>query len=57
LHARPKLAEHVAELLTLRRAELLAVREGVSAEAKLKQLQSSQTDLLERIRGFFGLKD
>ncbi|MBL8951485.1 MAG: mechanosensitive ion channel family protein [Myxococcaceae bacterium] len=55
LQARPALAEKLAEVLTRRRAELLAVREGVSAEAKLKQLRGSETDLLEKIRGFFGL--
>jgi len=44
-------------VLTRRRAELLAVREGVSAEAKLKQLRQAETDLLEKIRGFFGLID
>jgi hypothetical protein len=29
----------------------------VTAEAKLKQLRGSETDLLEKIRGFFGLID
>jgi small-conductance mechanosensitive channel/CRP-like cAMP-binding protein len=57
LKERPALAEQVAEVLTRRRAELLAVKEGVSAEAKLKQMRSAETDLLERIRGFFGLID
>ncbi len=57
LQERPALAEKIAEVLTRRRAELLAVREGVTAEAKLKQLRGSETDLLEKIRGFFGLID
>jgi small-conductance mechanosensitive channel/CRP-like cAMP-binding protein len=56
LMRRPELAEEVAEVLTRRRAQLLAVRDGVSAEAKLKQLMGSQTDLLHRIRDFFGLE-
>ncbi len=55
LKERPELAEQIASVLTRRRAELLAVREGVTAEAKLKQMAGSQTALLERIRGFFGL--
>lgn len=55
LQERPALAEQVAAVLTQRKAELLAAREGVSAEAKLKQMASSETDLLEKIRGFFGL--
>lgn len=57
LKERPVLAEQVAAVLTRRKAELYAVREGVSAEARLKQLASSETDLLEKIRGFFGLID
>lgn len=57
LKERPALAEQVAAILTRRRAELYAVREGVSAEAKLKQMASAETDLLEKIRGFFGLID
>jgi CRP-like cAMP-binding protein len=57
LERRPALAEQVAAVLTRRKAELLAVKEGVSAEAKLRQLDGAQTDLLQRIRGFFGLLD
>jgi small-conductance mechanosensitive channel/CRP-like cAMP-binding protein len=57
IHERPQMAEQIAAVLTRRRAELLAVREGVTAEAKLKQLASSQTDLLVRIRDFFGLQN
>jgi len=57
LQERPALAEKIAAVLTHRRAELYAVREGVTAEAKLKQLRGSETALLEKIRGFFGLID
>ncbi|MBK7863486.1 MAG: mechanosensitive ion channel family protein [Archangiaceae bacterium] len=57
LKERPALAEQIAEVLTRRRAELLAVREGVTAAAKLKQMRGSETALLEKIRGFFGLID
>ncbi len=51
-------AEQVAAVLTRRRAELLAVREGVTAEAKLRQLAGSQTDFAvgAHIRDFFGLE-
>jgi CRP-like cAMP-binding protein len=55
LQARPELAESMAAVLTRRRAELLAVREGLDAEASMRRLAGSEKDLLDRIRGFFGL--
>ncbi len=55
LQIRPLLAVTVAELLTRRRVELDAVREGLSAEAKEKRVQESSAQVLAKIREFFGI--
>lgn len=55
MQKRPEIAEHLAKVLAKRRVELLAVREGLDSEAAAKRLRGDQKDLLNRIRGFFGL--
>jgi small-conductance mechanosensitive channel/CRP-like cAMP-binding protein len=53
--ARPTLAENIAGVLARRRTELLAVREGLDAEGRERQLRTTEHDLLHRIRNFFAL--
>jgi CRP-like cAMP-binding protein len=55
LDARPDLAGRFSELLTQRRIELDAVREGLSVESRAQRLQASQSEILGKIRAFFGL--
>jgi small-conductance mechanosensitive channel/CRP-like cAMP-binding protein len=55
LDARPDLAGRLSELLTQRRIELEAAREGVSAESRAQRVQASQSEILGKIRTFFGL--
>jgi small-conductance mechanosensitive channel/CRP-like cAMP-binding protein len=55
LQERPELAGTVAEVLTRRKVELEAVREGLSAEAKERRVRESSAQVLGRIRDFFGL--
>jgi len=55
LHARPTLARTVANLLSRRKVELEAVKEGLSAEAKEKRVTESSAQTLGRILDFFGL--
>lgn len=52
---RPELVTHFAETLAKRTAELQAVKEGLDAEATKRRKESTERDLLDRIRGFFGL--
>ena len=55
LDARPDLAVRLSELLTQRRVELEAVREGLSTESRAQRLVASQSEVLGKIRAFFGL--
>lgn len=55
LQARPQLATTVANILTRRKVELEAVREGLSAEAKERRVKESSAQVLGKIREFFGL--
>lgn len=55
LAARPELAENFAEVLAKRRVELIAVREGLDAEAKSRRIAAAKSDLLGKIRDFFSL--
>jgi CRP-like cAMP-binding protein len=48
LDARPDLAGRFSELLTQRRIELDAVREGLSVESRAQRLQASQSEILGR---------
>ncbi len=55
LQIKPALAQTFAELLARRRVELIAVKEGLSAEAKAARMKENQSEVLGRIRDFFGL--
>ena len=55
LRRRPEIAEDISRVLARRRAELDAVREGLSEEAMRQRMTNHQGDLLRRIRNFFSL--
>ena len=55
LRRRPEIAEDISHVLARRRAELDAVREGLSEEATRQRMRHHQGDLLRRIRNFFSL--
>jgi CRP-like cAMP-binding protein len=57
IRERPAIAEPVAEILARRRTELAAVREGLDQEAQRRHFAAAKSDLLGRIRDFFGLLD
>ena len=52
LHARPDIAEHMSRILEQRAADLNAHRAAASERASQG---ASRTDLLARMRSFFGL--
>ncbi len=56
LEKRPELAQHLADVLNQRRASVLQAREGLDAEAAKLRAKSSDADLVDRIRAFFGLR-
>lgn len=53
---RPEVARPIAELLAERRARRVALEENLSAEARAKKLKDDETDLLSRMKSFFGLE-
>ncbi|HEX3560158.1 MAG TPA: mechanosensitive ion channel family protein [Pyrinomonadaceae bacterium] len=55
LQRRPEIAEDISHVLARRRAELEAVREGLSEEVMRQRMRRHQGDLLNRIRNFFSL--
>lgn len=55
LRHRPAIAADISALLARRQVELAAVREQLDAEARDLRLRLAQTDLLGKIRSFFGL--
>ncbi|HET8647903.1 MAG TPA: cyclic nucleotide-binding domain-containing protein, partial [Vicinamibacteria bacterium] len=57
IRERPAIAEPVAEILARRRTELAAVRENLDQEAQRRHFAAAKSDLLGRIRDFFGLSD
>lgn len=57
LRRRPQVADQLAEVLAQRRIELEAAQENLDAATQSQRLDSSKSDLLGRIRGFFGIKD
>jgi CRP-like cAMP-binding protein len=57
LHGRPEIADHMSDLLAHRRVELIAVREGLDANAKTARQVVERRKILERIQNFFGLDD
>jgi small-conductance mechanosensitive channel/CRP-like cAMP-binding protein len=57
LRRRPEIAEGVAAVLAERRVALVAVREGLDAEAKSHRVAGEKTRILSTLQAFFGLKD
>jgi CRP-like cAMP-binding protein len=55
LQKRPEIAEGISLILARRRVELDAAKEHLTEEALKQRLQSTQGDLLARIRNFFTL--
>ena len=55
LEKRPALAEAIARRVSEREAELAAVREGLSDEARKMRVARSQSLTLAKIREFFGI--
>ena len=55
LKKRPEVAEGISRILSRRRAELDAVREGLNEQAMRARARSSEADLLRRIKAFFTL--
>jgi small-conductance mechanosensitive channel/CRP-like cAMP-binding protein len=52
---RPQIADEISAVLAEREVELVAVREGLSEEAKRLRLASAHSTLAGRIRAFFAL--
>jgi CRP-like cAMP-binding protein len=52
---RPEVTAHIADLLAKRRVELGAIRDDLEDAAE--SLRNTQTDMLQKIRSFFGLDD
>jgi small-conductance mechanosensitive channel/CRP-like cAMP-binding protein len=57
IRVKPQLAENVADILARRRAELVAARENLDTVARERRMQADKSDILDRIRDFFGLAD
>ncbi|HRH42526.1 MAG TPA: mechanosensitive ion channel family protein [Pyrinomonadaceae bacterium] len=55
IHRRPEIAEDISHILASRRVSLDSIREGLNKAASKKRLQSTQGDLLKRIRDFFSI--
>lgn len=55
LRARPQIADEISQVLALRNVELMAVRDGLSEEAKRNRVRSERQSLLGRIQRFFAL--
>jgi small-conductance mechanosensitive channel/CRP-like cAMP-binding protein len=55
MQSRPEIAEDISEVLARRRAELDAVREDLSEEAKRDRMKHHQVDVLARIKEFFAI--
>lgn len=56
IQARPALAEEISRLIAQRKMELRAVLENLDTQMRAIQLSSTQTDVLSKIRRFFGLE-
>jgi small-conductance mechanosensitive channel/CRP-like cAMP-binding protein len=57
LERRPEVAGQLADILTHRREELLVAKDNLSHEAAAERRRATRKDLLDQIRGFFGLDD
>lgn len=55
LQERPEVATELSELLARRRVELMAMKDGLSAEQAKNRERTEREDILERIQQFFGL--
>ena len=55
IEERPEIAHEMSNHLARRRVELIAVRDGLDAEAKRLREAQEQVRILEKIQGFFGL--
>jgi small-conductance mechanosensitive channel/CRP-like cAMP-binding protein len=56
LKNRPEMAQEISEILARRRVELVAVRDGLDADAKQRRLTSESSRILRSIREFFALE-
>jgi len=52
---RPEIANELSETLASRRVNLIAVRDGLDAEARMSRHSSERDRILQGIKGFFGL--
>lgn len=52
---RPDVADSIADILTKRRTELVAMREGLDEEAAAKRLAADRRDLVASIKRFFDI--
>ena len=52
---RPELASEISAILATRTVNLLAAKEGLSEEARLRRINAEHGSLTEKIRVFFGL--
>ena len=57
IEQRPDLAEHLAQILAERRVALASVRDDLDHAARCRQIATTQVDLADRIRAFFGLDE
>jgi small-conductance mechanosensitive channel/CRP-like cAMP-binding protein len=55
IKVRPEIADEISRTLAHRMVELIAVRDGLDAEAKRSREESEQERILKRIQVFFGL--
>ncbi len=53
---RPEIAKEISGRLAERRVELIAIRDGLDAEAQKARQQKEQAHILQSIQDFFGLK-
>ena len=56
LDAKPRLAEELSAVLARRQIMLDGEREGLSAEVRARRTAEAESNLLGRIRGFFGIR-
>lgn len=52
---RPEIANELSETLASRRVNLIAVRDGLDADARMSRHSSERDRILQGIKGFFGL--
>jgi CRP-like cAMP-binding protein len=57
IRRRPALAEEMADVLAERRAALMVVKNGLDQEARAQCHEAARSDLVDRIRAFFGLDE